>query len=197
MQAFWDKRYDQHTTVYGYQPNAYFKSKLDILTPSNLLLPAEGEGRNAVYAASIGWEVDAFDYSLVAKAKALSLAATKGVSITYFSKDISEFIPTKQYGAIGLIYVHLSDDARIAFHRKLVNALLPGGVLILEAFSKAQLQHTSGGPKSINQLYSIDELTADFSDLEILEAVEMAVDLDEGIFHKGKANVVRVYARKN
>ncbi|MBU3744192.1 MAG: class I SAM-dependent methyltransferase, partial [Sediminibacterium sp.] len=194
---FWNQRYDQHSTVYGFEPNAYFKSKLDLHIPSSLLLPAEGEGRNALYAAGVGWEVDAFDFSLVAQKKALSLADEKRLSIHYFIEDITHFIPIKQYGAIGLLYVHLHESIRKAFHQKIINALLPSGVLILEAFSKGQLHNTSGGPKSIDQLYSIDELTADFSELHILEAVETTVDLNEGPFHKGRANVVRVYARKN
>lgn len=46
--------------AYGTEPNAFFKAQLDQLTPGRLLLPAEGEGRNAVYAAKKGWEVAAF-----------------------------------------------------------------------------------------------------------------------------------------
>jgi hypothetical protein len=38
--------------MYGTTPNEFFKQQLDLLEPGNILLPADGEGRNAVYAAS-------------------------------------------------------------------------------------------------------------------------------------------------
>lgn len=196
MQDFWNQRYATHDTVYGKAPNQYFKSIMDSLTMGSLLLPAEGEGRNAVYAASLGWKVEAFDYSSVAQEKALQFAHTIGVAIKYDVLELNEFKATKQYDAIGLIYVHLPTKERIALHQKMVDALLPGGVLIVEAFSKAQINNTSGGPKDIEQLYSLDQLKKDFASLNCIQAVDIEVDLEEGPFHKGKANLVRYCAKK-
>jgi hypothetical protein len=196
MQDFWNQRYATHDTVYGKAPNQYFKSIMDSLTRGSLLLPAEGEGRNAVYAASLGWKVEAFDYSSVAQEKALQFAHTTDVTIKYDVLELNEFKATKQYDAIGLIYVHLPTKERIALHQKMVDALLPGGVLIVEAFSKAQINNTSGGPKDIEQLYSLDQLKQDFTSLNCIQALEIEVDLEEGPFHKGKANLVRYCAKK-
>ncbi len=196
MQDFWNQRYATHDTVYGKAPNQYFKSIMDSLTTGSLLLPAEGEGRNAVYAASLGWKVEAFDYSSVAQEKALQFAHTIGVTIQYDVLELNEFKATKQYHAIGLIYVHLPTKERIALHQKMVDALLPGGVLIVEAFSKAQINNTSGGPKDIEQLYSLDQLKKDFASLNCIQAIEIEVDLEEGSFHKGKANLIRYCAKK-
>jgi hypothetical protein len=92
--------------------------------------------------------------------------------------------------------VHLPTKERIALHQKMVDALLPGGVLIVEAFSKAQINNTSGGPKDIEQLYSLDQLKKDFASLNCIQAIEIEVDLEEGPFHKGKANLVRYCAKK-
>ena len=196
MQDFWNQRYATHDTVYGKAPNQYFKSIMDSLTTGSLLLPAEGEGRNAVYAASLGWKVEAFDYSSVAQEKALQFAHTIGVTIKYDVLELDEFKATKQYDAIGLIYVHLPESERIALHQKMIDALLPGGVLILEAFCKAQIKNASGGPKDIEQLYSLDQLKKDFASLNCIQAVDIEVDLEEGPFHKGKANLVRYCAKK-
>ncbi|MBX0331880.1 hypothetical protein K3G39_01370 [Pontibacter sp. HSC-14F20] len=63
MQQFWKERYRQQEMVYGSEPNVFFKEQLQGLAPGKILLPAAGEGRNAVYAASQGWDVLAFDYS--------------------------------------------------------------------------------------------------------------------------------------
>ena len=74
----WDKRYNSPEYVYGKEPNEFFAAELKKLKPGLILLPAEGEGRNAVFAAEQGWKVHAFDSSQVAEDKALSLAAGLG-----------------------------------------------------------------------------------------------------------------------
>ena len=61
MNEFWNQRYAEKEWVYGQNPNLYFKKFIDSTKPGTLLLPADGEGRNSVYAATKGWEVDAFD----------------------------------------------------------------------------------------------------------------------------------------
>ncbi len=66
----WNKRYARTDFVYDTVPNEFFKQQLLKLTPGKILLPAEGEGRNAVFAAKKGWKVDAFDSSIEALKKA-------------------------------------------------------------------------------------------------------------------------------
>lgn len=74
MQDFWNERYNREEYVYGEAPNEYFRQQLQTLTPGSILMPLEGEGRNGVYAAGLGWQVDAFDMSTEGKRKALQLA---------------------------------------------------------------------------------------------------------------------------
>ena len=95
MQQFWDQRYAANETVFGDQPNKFFKLFIDLHKPGTLLLPAEGEGRNAVYAAQKGWQVDAFDFSEVAREKALDLAKGEKVSIKFELRDIAGFKAAK------------------------------------------------------------------------------------------------------
>jgi hypothetical protein len=64
---FWDQRYSQSDFVYGKKPNEYLKAKLVDLKPGRILFPAEGEGRNAIFAAKLGWDVFAFDSSIEGK----------------------------------------------------------------------------------------------------------------------------------
>jgi len=196
MNQFWNQRYAENETVYGHHPNAYFKLKLDQIKASTILLPAEGEGRNALYAASNGWKVNAFDYSETAKEKALANAIKNSVDIVYDVMDIDQYKPMNQYQAIGLIYVHLPPARRSVFHQKVIDSLMPGAILIMEAFSKAQLNHQSGGPKVIEELYSKSDLINDFKDIDIIELEELEIVLDEGPFHQGKASVIRLFAKK-
>lgn len=196
MQQFWDQRYAENETVYGLQPNQFFKLFIDLHKPGSILLPAEGEGRNAIYAAKKDWEVDAFDYSSVARDKAIEWAAAEKVQIHYDIKDISEFRAEKQYDAVALIYVHLPAGIRTNFHRQVIQSIKPGGFLVLEAFAKEQLQFDSGGPKDPSMLYDAPSLCSDFQSLHIISCEQKEITLKEGEFHQGKAAVLRMLAQK-
>lgn len=194
--GFWDQRYKEHEAVYGYHPNKFLKLFIDLHHPGSILLPAEGEGRNAVYAAAKGWKVDAFDYSVVARNKALSLAEKSGLSINYFTEQIEQFNAEKQYDVVALIYVHLPPELRKRFHQEILKSIKPGGFLVLEAFSKDQLNYHSGGPSDESLLYDTKMLCADFAGLQIVNCEQKIVQLDEGQFHNGKASVIRLTGQK-
>lgn len=195
--GFWDERYSSYVTVYGDEPNAFFKEAIDRLAAGKLLLPGEGEGRNAIYAAKRGWHVDAFDFSESARVKALQRAAENDVTINYVTGDIEDIIiPVDTYEAVALIYLHLEEEARNKLHALAARSLKVGGHLILEAFSKDQVKNISGGPRDKRLLYDLEDLKSDFKDLHITLAKHETIRLNEGPFHQGKADVVRLIATK-
>jgi len=197
MREFWDTRYSHEEYVYGKEPNQFFKKELSKLATGRILLPAEGEGRNAVLAAKFGWKVDAFDYSEAAKNKAQLLANEFKVVINYSNSSFDDFeLGNIHYDCIALIYVHMPKEKRRTVHRKLMKFLNPGGSIILEGFSKDQIDKTSGGPKNIDMLFSQQELKDDFEGLTINTLVEREVLLNEGEFHKGEASIIRLVATK-
>ncbi|MBT9395102.1 class I SAM-dependent methyltransferase [Hymenobacter sp. NST-14] len=196
---FWDARYESEQYAYGTEPNAYFRQQLDRLPPGRLLLLAEGEGRNAVYAARRGWQVTAVDFSDEARAKAQRLAVAQGVHLNYLVADLTDLTWQQPgaYEAIGLIYAHLPPLARRAVHAAAAASLAPGGHLLLEAFSPRQLGLASGGPKAAELLYEPADLARDFAALHVLHNQEAAVVLHEGAFHAGPAQVVRLLASRS
>jgi 2-polyprenyl-3-methyl-5-hydroxy-6-metoxy-1,4-benzoquinol methylase len=199
MRAFWDERYNSNETVYGTAPNIYFEQQIKNLKPGRLLLPAEGEGRNALYAASLGWEVFAFDYSDVAIRKAKSNAHSNGLIINYEVADIESYnCPPQYFDAIALIYVHLEPQLRNLFHTRIGAWIKPGGMIILEAFTPGQLANTSGGPKDIKMLYNAKILQSDFPEtaFDLLTIAEITTNLNEGPFHQGKAQIIRLLAQR-
>jgi cyclopropane fatty-acyl-phospholipid synthase-like methyltransferase len=193
---FWNARYDQPDYVYGLAPNEYFKKKIDALTPGELLLPLEGEGRNALYACQKGWLVDAVDFSDVARKKAVDLFRQHNCHVNYSINEIQDFTPPRRYDAISLIYAHFSEDNREAIHRSFIQYLKPGGFLILEAFHKKQLGKNSGGPQNISMLYDEELLARDFQDMKFLEITETQKELNEGDHHKGIAHIIRWFMQK-
>ncbi len=196
MKQFWNQRYAENEIVYGNEPNKFFKLFIDLHKPGTLLLPAEGEGRNAVYAASKGWQVDAFDFSEVAREKALGFARGERVTINYELKNIADFKAVKQYDAVALVYVHLPDSIRKKFHQEVYNSIKPAGFLMLEAFAKEQIQFESGGPRDENLLYDAPSICSDFPFLHMMSCEQKEIILDEGDFHKGKAAVLRMVGQR-
>lgn len=199
----WNDRYSSKTFAYGEEPNRYFKEKLDMLKPGNLLLPAEGEGRNAVYAAGKGWKVFAFDISEEGRKKAIMLANKKKVKITYQVGRVEELsYPELYFDVMALIYAHFPAPLKSKYHRALSKFLKPGGTVILEAFSKNHLACLArnakvGGPKEIEMLFSKEEILADFGEYDFSELVETEIELNEGDFHNGTGSVIRFTATKH
>lgn len=197
MSSFWNERYSSQNFAYGKEPNQFLKSRLQHLTPGKILLPGEGEGRNAVYAAQSGWDVYAMDSSSVAAKKAIEFSASKDVTIQYKVADLEDIeYSENEFDCIAVIFLHLAPEARVPFHKKILSFLKPGGMLLLEAFSKKQSEKNTGGPKNINMLYSKEELHADFSLASKYEIKETETELNEGIYHQGVASLIRVIAVK-
>lgn len=197
MNEFWDKRYSEEVYAYGTEPNAFFKEELDKLEPGTLLLPGEGEGRNAIYAAINGWEVTAFDQSIAAKQKAEKLAKKHQVKIKYEVCGIDQFEADEDYyDCIGLIFLHVPPNLRTDYHQKLLRFLKPGGTILLEGFEKSQINNQTGGPKKEEMLFSKEKLYKDFKSIGVLVVSEVEINLDEGTFHNGISNLIRLTGNK-
>ncbi len=202
MKDFWNERFSQKEYIYGELPNEYLKDKIHMLKPGKALFPAEGEGRNAVYTATLGWEVTAFDSSDAGKTKALQLAQKNHVTIRYELTDFEQAdFQAESFDLLVLIYTHQPENKRKEYHRKLAQYIRPGGHLILEGFSKAHIKNQqenpqAGGPGDISMLYDLSELKEDFKGFEWIETLQTETILSEGNYHKGKADVVRIFATK-
>ena len=202
MKALWDERYSNEAFAFGENPNVFLTETLPQFKPGSALFAAEGEGRNAVYAAVLGWKVAAFDLSEHGKTKAALLAKKQQVVIDYQVGDLQDIdYKENSFDVIVLIYAHFPAAVKSSCHQKLISYLKPGGVVIFEAFSKNHIQYNSinlkvGGPKDIDQLYSIEEIKKDFQDFEIIELIETETDLSEGLYHIGKGSVIRFVGRK-
>jgi 2-polyprenyl-3-methyl-5-hydroxy-6-metoxy-1,4-benzoquinol methylase len=198
----WNERYSTHEFAYGEAPNNFLKEQLEKLNTGTIFFPAEGEGRNAVFAATLGWTVSAFDISEEGRNKALRLAQTNNVSIDYQVGELQTLNFTiEQFDAIALIYAHFPAEIKSLYHKTLDKYLKKGGFIIFEAFSKSHIGYIAknekvGGPKDIDMLFSIDEIKSDFDNYEIIELEEKVIELKEGLFHNGEGSVIRFVGKK-
>lgn len=195
MKDFWNERYAEDEFVYGTEPNRFFKEQLDKLEPGSILLPADGEGRNSVYAATRGWDVTAVDYSQSGRKKALDLASENSVEITYDIADLSEYdFGVNRFDATAFIYVHLPRTIIKDVYAHIIKSLKPEAPIIVEVYSVNQLGRDSGGPKDERVLYTEEKLRELLSGTNIEWMEEIEIDLKEGKYHVGKAMVIRAVA---
>lgn len=198
----WNDRYSSEEFAYGEEPNNYLKEQLEKLKVGSILFPAEGEGRNAIFAAKLGWKVSAFDISAEGKNKALKLAEANHVEIDYQVGELETLhYQPEQFDVIALIYAHFPATIKSALHKTLETYLRKDGFIIFEAFSKKHLEYLAindkvGGPKDIESLFSIEEIQSDFPNYEIIQLEEKEIELNEGLFHNGKGSVIRFIGKK-
>jgi cyclopropane fatty-acyl-phospholipid synthase-like methyltransferase len=195
---FWNYRYAEPGYAYGTEPNAFLVSQKKYLKPGGKALAvADGEGRNGVWLAQQGLDVLSVDISEVGLGKTQELAADRGVSIRTEKADLITWQwPAQKFDIVAAIFIHLPPEVRARLHRRMFEALKPGGVLILEAFTPEQLKYKSGGPPVAEMLYTADMLRIDFAGGEILHIEEVITELAEGKYHRGPAAVVRLVLRR-
>jgi 2-polyprenyl-3-methyl-5-hydroxy-6-metoxy-1,4-benzoquinol methylase len=198
MKEMWDDRYAGQEYFYGTKPNDFLKLSAHLLKPhSNILCMAEGEGRNAIYLASQGHHVTAVDFSETGKSKAQDLAKKRNVDINYLLSDLMDFdFGSNKWDAVVSIFCHLPQAIRYKIHSKVEHSLKTGGVFILEAYTPEQLTQNTGGPKTIDMLYTPDILKKDFSDLKWETLRNNKREVIEGIGHTGLSFVVQAIGIK-
>lgn len=195
---FWDTRYREDEYAYGTEPNKFMKSKIQAFKPhSKILCLAEGEGRNAVFLAEQGHDVTAIDYSEEGLNKLRQLSVSKNVKIQTICADLNNYkIEENKWDAIICIFGHFPELLRKSVFGQIYNGLNQGGVFLMEAYHKDQLNYKTGGPQISELLYSIEELQNDFSEFKTISIKTEIKEIEEGKYHKGTSAVVQVLRHK-
>lgn len=192
----WNERYSVDDYVYGTEPNSFLVEHAEILSGPVLSL-AEGEGRNAVFLASMGLEVHGVDGSEVGLAKAQALATSKGVKIETEVADLREFQPkVNYYGSVISIWAHLPSEIRSRLYPLIENCLKPKGIILLESFSEDQINRNTGGPKDLDMLMTRSKIENEFLNFEPIILRQLEREIYEGEHHTGIASVVQFIGRK-
>lgn len=194
----WNERYESNDYYYGTEPNDFLKENAGaIASGGKVLCLAEGEGRNAVYLAGLGYAVTAVDGSSVGLQKMHRLAGARNVKVDAIVSDLADFsIEPSAWDGIVSIWCHLPRELRKKIHRDVARGLRPGGVLILEAYHPRQLEFKTGGPPDANLMMMLADLREELSGLEFLIAREIEREVREGKGHHGKSAVTQVVCKK-
>jgi 2-polyprenyl-3-methyl-5-hydroxy-6-metoxy-1,4-benzoquinol methylase len=198
VKDFWNERFAKNDYFYGVTPNKFLASVAGLLPEkSNILCLGEGEGRNAVYLASLGHQVSAVDLSSEGQRKAQMLAKANHVHLNYTVESLETFdLGVGKWDAIVSIFCHLPTALREQVHARVQVALKPHGLLVLQSYNPKQLEYNSGGPKDIQMLYTEDILRSDFPRMEWIKLENSLEEISEGAGHNGMSSLLSVVGRK-
>ncbi len=193
----WEERYDVDHFVFGIEPNDFLRDNVSMIPIDDVLCLAEGEGRNAVFLAGTGRRVSSVDLTETGVTKTLRLAAQRGVEVDARVGDLSTYdLGVERWNGVVSIFAHMPPMIRSDLHHRVVEALRPGGIFLLEAYTPDQIGRGTGGPQSVEMTMTLIALEVELAPLEFLHAVETERVVAEGPGHSGIASVVQIIARK-
>ena len=195
----WNRRYAGDEFLFGTEPNVWLREHASAWpSGGHLLSVADGEGRNSVWLARQGFQVEAFDVAERAVEKAQAFARREGVSVNFAVADVDGFAwPDAAYDGVAAIFVQFADPpTRARLFERIVRSLKPGGVLVLQGYTPKQLEHRTGGPPILSHLYTRELLETAFAELEILALQDYEAEVREGQGHSGLSALIGLVARR-
>ena len=174
----WDRRYSSVENLWAAKPNRFFVAEAEGLAPGRALDLACGEGQNAIWLATIGWEVVGVDYSEVAIAKARARAEREAARAEFVCADLLEYeSAVDAFDLVLLLYLHIPAEARPRVLAKASAALAPGGTLVLVGHDLMNLTDGVGGPSDAGLLFTPDQIASELPGLEIQKAERVLRDV--------------------
>ncbi|MGD9572814.1 MAG: class I SAM-dependent methyltransferase [Thermoleophilia bacterium] len=195
----WDARFARDEYIFGTAPNAFLAAQAHRIPPGGrVLCVADGEGRNGVHLAQLGYAVESFDGSAVAVEKARRLAAERGVEVAAEVAGLDDWAwPPDRYDAVAAIFVQFSPpDMRRRMWARILETLKPGGLMLCEGYGVEQLRYRTGGPPDPAHLYTEALLREELAGYEVESIRAYEADVDEGPAHSGLSALVDAIARR-
>lgn len=195
--SMWDERFKDAAQPYGTEPSLFLKEQVGRFRPGGrVLVPGDGGGRNGIWLARQGFEVHVVDYSREGVSGALARARAAGVFLRAEQADVTTWNwPVSAYDAVVSVYLHISEAMRTVVHAKILRALKPGGLFLIEGFHRDQMAYASGGPRDPDMLFTEESVRQDVASATILELRRDLVELHESVLHQGTGVLIRLLAK--
>jgi SAM-dependent methyltransferase len=176
--ADWDARYASSDAVWSLEPNRWVARTVADLDPGNAVDLGAGEGRHALWLASLGWRVRAIDFSAVGLATGARRAAELGLDIEWVTADATNWVSRQRVDLVVIAYLQVRADQLARAIGNATEYLAPGGTLALVGHDRA---NTVGGPADALLRHTVEELREAASGLDIIECRELQRAAPNGI----------------
>lgn len=179
----WDARYSGEELLWKAEPNRFLVEEVGDLQTGRALDVACGEGRNAIWLASRGWQATGVDFSPVALSKARRIAGDRGVEVEWIEADLADWNPSaERFDLVILFYLQLPAKQRHEVYGRMAGAVSAGGTILIVGHDSDNLSHGYGGPQDPQFLFSAEDAASDLTGLKILKAerVRRPVTSDDG-----------------
>ena len=188
----WDARYAASELVWSREPNGFVAAECADLAPGRAVDLAAGEGRNAVWLASLGWQVWAVDYSQVGldKGRQVAEASALAGSVEWVCADATTWRAPEPVDLVVIAYFQVPASDRRSAVRTAYDSLAPGGTLLLVAHDSTNLDEGTGGPQDPAVLMTAADVLGDLIGLdpEVVHAGRVARQVDEADEHGGQVS---------
>ncbi len=195
----WEDRYKNHDDyLFGREPAHILRENPWARAgATSALCVGDGEGRNAVFLATCGFEVSSFDISPTAAQRSRALAVSEDVSIDAYVSDWADWDFSRQFDLVVAIFVQFTGpDQRPGQFADLRKATAPGGRLILHGFTPEQVGRGTGGPPVAENMYTREMLVEAFGDWNILRLASYEREQTSGTAHVGNAALIDLVAER-
>jgi SAM-dependent methyltransferase len=162
-EAFWDERYRSHTAVWSGRPNPQLVTETADLAPGAALDVGSGEGADALWLASRGWQVTAVDFSTTALQRGAAHAEALGADVIerihWVHADLTSWAPAEgRFDLVSAQFMHLPAAQREALFRRLAVSVTPGGTLLIVGHHPSDLQTTMPRPMVPDLFFTAEEI---------------------------------------
>ncbi len=186
--AYWDQRFEVPAYAYGEAPNDFLVWAAPQVKVGKALSLCEGEGRNAVHLAKLGFEVTAVDFSRVGLQKAKALADQHKVSMQYIVADLKDFeLEDNAWDLVVSVFAQPDAAVRQRLYAQLSSSLRPGGAFILES-------KVSEDDSNTNRYPGVTTLCQDILPLRVAFSNQGERELKEGSYHVGMQTTAHILA---
>ncbi|MEC3982172.1 SAM-dependent methyltransferase [Amycolatopsis sp. H20-H5] len=157
---YWDERYGSRTAVWSGRPNPQLVAETADLTPGKALDVGCGEGGDALWLASNGWQVTGVDFSAAGLRRAADQAGPLGLAerIQWVRADLTDWTPAEQFDLISAQFMHLPAAQREALFARLADAVTPGGTLLIVGHHPSDLKTTLARPIPLDRFFTAEEI---------------------------------------
>jgi tellurite methyltransferase len=174
-EPFWEKTYsDDSVTTFAKGPTSDVAEFTENFKAGSIMLDVGcGEGRNSIYLAGKGHQIEAFDISHSGIRKAIKIAENVGVKVNFYQKDLAEFVFKKKYDVVlssGVL--HLPEvNIRNQFIAQAIENTVSGGYNVIGIFTD-RLPATPDNAPFTKSLFKVGEILEIYKMWEILRHKE-------------------------